>query len=722
MADETVRRLLTKIEHKELVLPEFQREFTWKKDQTRDLIDSLLKEYPIGSLLFWQTADVPALKNMPDFTPDGRVEVLLDGQQRLTALYMLTKESIPPYYSAADIDQGNDPRGLHYNLETRELGYYKKIEMENNPRWVPVLDCFKEDEVDVDVIADRLAEAEGDARKAYAYEAFKVFHRNLEALRAILTIKPPVMHVSEDANLKHALTVFDRVNSNGTPLTEADIALAHMCSAWPETRRVFKDKLGDLSDNGFDFDLTFLIRSMNAVVNGRAEYRVLHSQEENELRAGWATLSHLLDYLVNFLRGRAHVYSSDDLNTNNVLVPILGYLAQNDLKFQSEQERCKLLYWMYAALYQTRYSGSVDQKLELDLSTLDGESPLEDLIAVLREDHGEPTVTQDNLDTRGVGHPFYNMSVILIRAKNGIDWSNGLAMGQPIGEEFSLQRHHIFPRSVLKEAGYETGENLIHRKRVNEIANRVPLTKAGNYDIFTKRPAEYLPIIQENSPGNLEKFMIPTEEELWKVENYDEFLQARREIIAEEINKFMDSLLRFGPERGEQGDEKVPLRELIAQGESDRVEFKSTLRWHIHAQRYDKDIELSALKTVAAFMNADGGVLLMGVDDDGEVLGLEQDGFESVDRMKLHFTNRVRDWIGPSFMRFVHLDVEEAEGKNVLRVRCQPAVIPAYVNYGNEEHFYVRTGPSTTSLPASEIHEYVQHRFFVQSGSSGSGD
>ncbi len=121
---EPVRSLLAKIENKEIVLPEFQREFTWKRSQSRDLVDSLLKGYPIGSLLLWKTGDVPALKNMPDFEPDGRVEVLLDGQQRLTALYMLTKDAVPPYYSTADISNRHDPRELYYNLQTRELRYH----------------------------------------------------------------------------------------------------------------------------------------------------------------------------------------------------------------------------------------------------------------------------------------------------------------------------------------------------------------------------------------------------------------------------------------------------------------------------------------------------------------------------------------------------------------------------------------------------------------------
>jgi len=68
---ERISILCSKIENRDLVLPEFQREFTWRKDQSRDLIDSLLKEYPTGSLLFWKTKEAIALKNMPKYEPEG---------------------------------------------------------------------------------------------------------------------------------------------------------------------------------------------------------------------------------------------------------------------------------------------------------------------------------------------------------------------------------------------------------------------------------------------------------------------------------------------------------------------------------------------------------------------------------------------------------------------------------------------------------------------------
>ncbi len=707
MAYDTTQRLLNKIENREIVLPEFQREFTWKRKQSRDLLDSLLEGYPIGSLLFWKTQDVPALKNMPDFRPDGRVEVLLDGQQRLTALYMLTKDAIPPYYGEADIEQGKDPRDLYIHLQTLDLGYYKRTMMEPNPCWVRVADCFKPEGVRPKAIAEQL---DGDP-----FETFGLLSDNLSRVQAIVNVQPPVMYVQDDADLRHALTVFDRVNSNGTPLGASDIALAHMCSRWPETRRVFKEKLTALREQGFAFDLTFLIRAMNAVVNGRAEYAVLHDNTEEDLMAGWRALDRLLDYLTNFLRDRAFIYSTGDLNTTNVLIPMLAYLAQNKLAFQSEADRRKLLYWMYAALIQRRYSGSVDQRLERDLNALENEPPIDSLIAVLREDHGDPKVAPANLDSRGVGHPLYNMTQVLIRAHGGVDWSNGLKLSEPRGASYSLQRHHVFPRAVLSAAGYDTGENLIHRKRVNEIANRVPLTREGNTDILAQPPAVYLPQVEQANPGNLKRFMIPMEPALWEVARYEDFLRARRHLIADRVNAYLDGLLAepVGENGAARGDGRPAAAALARAGESEAVEFKSTLRWHLYAERIDKEMEHAVLKTLAAFLNTDGGTLLIGVSDEGkaldDLLGLDQ--FASEDRMLLHLTNIIKDRIGTTYMRFMRMAFEPVDGARVLRVDCRPGITPAYVRRDNRERFYVRTGPATSALEPSEMMTYIRERF-----------
>lgn len=692
-------------------MPEFQREFTWNRTQSRDLIDSMLRGYPTGSLLFWRTNDPPSLKNMPDFEPNGRVHVLLDGQQRLTVLYLFIKDSLPPYYTEHDFDSSKDPRELYYNLMTRAVGYYKQIEMANNPLWVRVADCFKTDRVPLEEIAAQIASDSSEPFPA----VFGQLHRNVEDIKNIQHVKQTTMYVKDDASLKDALEVFHRVNSGGTPLTEADIALAHMCSAWADTRREFKKKLEELNQQGFYFNLTFLVRGMNAVVNGRAEYRLLYNLSEQDLIAGWSSLSRLLDYLVSFLRNRAYIQGTVDLSTTNVLIPIIGYLSQCGLRFKSEVVIRKILYWMYAALYQRRYSGSVDQKLEQDLSAITSGQGVDSLLAVLREDEGSPMVTPQALDSRGVGHPYYDMTCVVIRASEGKDWATGLKLEQLYGGSYNIQRHHIFPHSLLQQSGYDPGNNLIDRQRVNEIANRVPLTQCSNMDIFTAPPVEYLPKIEEANPGNLARFMIPLERSLWEVENYEVFLAERRRLIAQAINNYMDGLINEA-QRIDTDDEHTS-ESMIERGENEKVEFKMALRFNPRTGEKDKNLEYGVIKSIAAFLNSGGGTVFVGVRDDAVPVGLEMENFPNNDKLMLHVVNLIKERLGPQFPRFIKISIERVNSKEILRVDCQRSPIPVFMKHENEEKFYIRCGPSSSDLPLSEAHDYIQREFYQGSDS-----
>src|SRR3954469_11863850 len=129
-----ISTILEKIDENQLFVPAFQREYVWKRDDAKQLIDSLIKEYPTGTMLTWETAKPPELKGPHVYNKkQGAVKLLLDGQQRVTTLYMLIRGAIPPYYTAPEIM--NDTRDLFVQLETLELSYYMKTRMENNPLW-----------------------------------------------------------------------------------------------------------------------------------------------------------------------------------------------------------------------------------------------------------------------------------------------------------------------------------------------------------------------------------------------------------------------------------------------------------------------------------------------------------------------------------------------------------------------------------------------------------
>jgi hypothetical protein len=158
-------------------------------------------------------------------------------------------------------------------------------------------------------------------------------------------------------------------------------------------------------------------------------------------------------------------------------------------------------------------------------------------------------------------------------------------------------------------------------------------------------------------------------------------------------------------------DPHTSLFDLIGRGESVHLEFKSTMRANLHSGKNDKAIELAWLKGVSAFLNTEGGILLLGVADDGEVLGLAADAFANDDKCHLHFKNLVNQHLGAEAMRFLSLTLFRLEDKQIGAVECEPADTPVYLRHGQGESFIIRTGPSNTELSISHALSVIASRF-----------
>jgi hypothetical protein len=151
----------------------------------------------------------------------------------------------------------------------------------------------------------------------------------------------------------------------------------------------------------------------------------------------------------------------------------------------------------------------------------------------------------------------------------------------------------------------------------------------------------------------------------------------------------------------------VRLNDAINRGEGAEVEFKSTVRFNRKTNKNGKEIELAWLKAVVAFLNTNGGTLLIGIRDDGEINGLEEDNFENRDKCLLHVKNLVNHHIGAEFSRFIKTTLVEIKDKEVLLIECTRATTPIFLNIGKNEEFYVRSGPSSTKLTPSQTVRYV---------------
>ncbi|MBI2180106.1 MAG: ATP-binding protein [Deltaproteobacteria bacterium] len=157
--------------------------------------------------------------------------------------------------------------------------------------------------------------------------------------------------------------------------------------------------------------------------------------------------------------------------------------------------------------------------------------------------------------------------------------------------------------------------------------------------------------------------------------------------------------------------------ELIKRGESKTLEFKSTLRWNLkEARKDDQAVTHAALKTIAAFLNTEGGDLLIGVADGGSIVGLEQDQFESDDKFMLHLAQVVRNALGDRAGTCIDPKTQIVQGKTVCVVSCQRSPEPVFLKWKGLEatpqsDFYVRSGPGSVKLPPDSAQEFIRTRF-----------
>ena len=152
------------------------------------------------------------------------------------------------------------------------------------------------------------------------------------------------------------------------------------------------------------------------------------------------------------------------------------------------------------------------------------------------------------------------------------------------------------------------------------------------------------------------------------------------------------------------------IERLTKSPEGIQLEFKSTLRWNLAADRADKKIENQCLKTVASFLNTDGGVLLVGVDDSGKALGLAHDQFATEDKMLLHWNSLLKAHLGVEFLHLMKSEVRDLGEQRVMVVQCRRSNRPVFFRRENDESFFVRTGNGTQGLKPSEVLAYIEQR------------
>ena len=635
----SIQNLLNEIGHGEILLPEFQRGYVWNRDQVRGLMQSLYRKHPTGHLLTWRTYK-PSLVRGSQSPRDGHSLLLLDGQQRLTTLYVLFKGEAPLFYEGESLYFD-----LYFNMQTEEFRFFQKSRMENNPAWIGVHEFLSEG---LTMMLEGIDQLDENRR-----EIIQKNLARLSRLDAVRNYTYTVDQVSgEEFTVDQVVDIFNRVNSRGTPLTKADLALAHVCSIWPEARaelRVFSLRMEDV---GFGIDLGFLVRCMAGVATGSIVLEgTFMRTPAAELKGAWQKMQPAFEHLVGVLRHEAFVGNLSDLPTENVLVPATIFLARQGGRFPSDTIKRRFIRWLYLAGLWARYSGSTETKLQQDVALVAGSDidPTHDLETAILRERGRVALEEGDLDRARINSAVALLSHVVARSRDARDWFTGAriydaAVGKSLGDE----RHYIFPSILLKNAGMQDPT------RINAVANRALLGERPSLAHRRSLPADYLPKIDQRSPGALQAQSVPMDRELWKPERFLDFMTARRRLLAKAMNDFIESWI---PEIGPDDMDEHRVRHLIAGGENKRLEFKSSLRWDTVEKAVNKNLEGVVVKSLAGFLNTEGGALVIGVDDGGSAIGLAGDygslKGRSRDAFELHLQNVVARDLGDGAVGFL---------------------------------------------------------------------
>lgn len=745
----SLRGLIESIKTGNLGLPDLQRAFVWKNSQVRDLFDSLYKGFPVGNLLTWRTgADgtVTTVGKVIGTKTEKKAPQLaiVDGQQRLTSAFAVIE--------GREVERANHSREvikIAFNPLTSEFKVFDAA-VKNDPAFIPDISTL------LAVSANMFKAAEvWVARLKKAREVTdEEIDRGQKAIQRLTMIPSylfTVFEVPATVNPDVVSEIFVRINSRGKKLNQADFLLTMMSVYWDDGRKELEEFCAQAARGqeapanpyispspdqmlrvtvGLGFSRAKL-SAMLAVLRGQrvSDTGANKVVDQTAINAQFAIMAEAqekvldLKHWTGFLKCLLTAGYLDHRTISSGIAIVATYLhwliGRTKFGLSETELRTPIATWFFMASLTSRYSAGMESALERELRILDGIKTKEawqammaqECAAKLTPDFWSVTLPGKLATTAGSGpamSAFYAAQNLLgARALYSDLTISHLLDPAYSSTRAALETHHIFPKAHLQALGLPEQER-------NQVANFTFAEWLHNSKIGKKPPTEYAPpMAKELPPAALAEMhrLHALPPEWWKLA-YKDFLVKRRELMASLIKDAYEKVSGVKTATPAQVAVKAPTaEELIAAGESEIVEYKSTLRKNLHTGQNDEKMELMVLKSLAGFLNARGGTLIVGVEDNGSPVGLGPDSFASEDSMALHLVNIVKQRMGADAMPFIHPDFEDLDGERVFKLRCDPGHRAIFVQEGKEQRFYVRSGPATSELQGTQQHDYIRARF-----------
>lgn len=568
-ADISVGKLVNMIEDRELELPEMQRRYIWPATRVRDLLDSLYRGYPSGSILVWETDQEAPTREMAvsqKQNPFTGSKLLLDGQQRLTSLSAIVRGAPVtvrgrkrPIDILFNLDHPDGAPAEVVEVESDEIGQLDEdvdpdaeldeesedtvqsvterlskrtfvvasSNMLANPKWVRVSDIFNDERTDWQLLKPLNVAPDDPLWTKYT--------KRLATVRKIKDYLYVVNVLDKSLSYEEVAEIFVRVNSLGMKLRGSDLALAQITARWKNSLALLEEFAKECEETGeFTLDTGLLVRAIVIFATDQSRFKTVGSISVEGLQKAWEDAKRGIRFAINYLRANLGIEDESLLSSPFFILLVAYYGIVHNEKLSESEERA-LRRWVYIAHTRGHYSrGSTETVLDADLNLIKkGETP-ERLIQVLEQQFGRLAVDPADFIGRGIRSSLFSMTYLALKQRNAKDWWSGLALSlSHQGRNHFIQYHHIFPKSRLQKVSYEKAET-------NEIANMAFISGRVNRNLSSALPKDYFPdIISDRGKQALAAQLIPTEEQLWELSAYREFLEKRRALLADAVNELL---------------------------------------------------------------------------------------------------------------------------------------------------------------------------------------
>ena len=582
----SVQQLVDMTDKGELGLPDLQRGFVWKQNKIRDLLDSMMKGYPIGFIMLWasqsnMTKGENKVIGIGEKIAYGQDYVIIDGQQRITSLYAVL--------TGKEIKENDKPIKISFNPLTKEFAV-RNASTERNPEWVSnISDIYLNANRSRAFINNFIKELKENREKKG--ETLTEDDEQLidEGISEILKLKDyPInaLVINGDVEEESVADIFTRVNSGGVKLNENDFIMTLISVSSPELR----DKIEEFCEESFnatkggkaynkliDLKPQQIIRTTMAFTFKRARLKYaymklrgsdlkrgadgridmeLRKQSFLELASG---LNKVLDYenWNEFIRTvmSAGFVNSSMVSSENALVYsyMMFLIGKYNFNINSEKLRKIIARWYYMVSTSSHYTGAFESTVQEELNDIDRiddaeefEKYINDRISlVFTNDYFTHTIP-DNLKSSASTSAVWNtylaaLNILNVKVLFSELYYNQLLSGDLNGNRSALEKHHLFPKAYLEKIGITDDRDR------NQIANFAYIEWGDNMIIGDQSPAEYFrPIFErktdEKDIADVMKYNALPEN--WYNMNYNDFLTERRKMMANVIKEGYEKLNR----------------------------------------------------------------------------------------------------------------------------------------------------------------------------------